>query len=272
MSNTTKKTTKTEAKVENKVEVETEAKTKTKTMSNKIAALIAEREGWESNELAHSNKRLYEILTSCYRLYKELHGQTKLIHQLDKLLIAKKLKFQSNTSLPAKIVKIVFGGERRRNSVYAVTLHRAHKDSVKPEDLATWIGNMGGVDEIRLSGPSGKQTENVQERRTRLRGYAVNIIATKPSLAKLPKQEEMPDADEGVVLCIGVVQPDNSVNIVQFVDKSLVPAALEKLGRQIEQDGKANEAAVAEKQAEVEFGEMMDNAKTPINKQLDKAA
>ncbi len=270
MTNTTKK--KTVNKVEAEATSEAETKTKTVAVSTKITALIAERKGWESNELAHSNKRLYEILTSCYRLYKELRGKTKLINQVDKLLSTKGINFQVNTSLPSKIVKLVFGGGRRRNSVYSVAIRRAHKDGVKPENLTAWIAKMGGVDDIRLNGTSVKQTENAQERRSRLRGYAVNTIVTKPVLGSLPKQEEMPDAEDGVVLCMGLVQPNGSINIVQFVDKSLVPAALEKLGRKIEQDGKAPEAFAAEKKSAEELDGMIADAMPSETAQLDKAA
>jgi hypothetical protein len=50
-----------------------------------------------------------------------------------------------------KIVKCVFGADRRRVSAYSIVLRTANVNKIKSADIADFIRNNGGVEEIRLA-------------------------------------------------------------------------------------------------------------------------
>ena len=142
-----------------------------------LEAWTAQRERWENTELAASHGRLYAILTRCYEFYLAMKFdptksvRTQLVDGLEQFIKGRGLRIQSNTHDMVKVVKAVFGDDRRRVSAYAMALRAAlvagHEVGAKtshiPADqLTAWIVLKGGVEEIRLGGKSS--TIAVQER------------------------------------------------------------------------------------------------------------
>ena len=138
------------------------------TPAQMLEQLEAGRVNWDHNEYRSSRERLYEILTDCYRFYflmkKDSDSAVRKEHSeaLSKFNEARGHKFTSKSSPMHKIVKAVFGVDRRRISAYATTLNFALKagpessdgkpTAIQPSDLVTWIEEQGGVEEVRKGG------------------------------------------------------------------------------------------------------------------------
>ena len=85
--------------------------------------LIAERKNWQENEYARSNQRLYTILQQCYALFHEMKGvsaeKLALKRAFNSYCSDMAVSFNDSTHMMVKIVRCVFGDDRRRVSSYA---------------------------------------------------------------------------------------------------------------------------------------------------------
>ena len=128
------------------------------------------REEWERKELAAAHTRLYSLLTECYGFYllMKTSPDTKvrkaMAEGLAEFIELRGYRFQSSTHDMTRVVKAVFGVERRRVSAYSIALRAAleagtdAKGNPAPlglDELAGWIGLNGGVEEIRLGCKNG---------------------------------------------------------------------------------------------------------------------
>jgi hypothetical protein len=142
------------------------------TAMGKLKSMEASRRSWETAELAASNKRLYSILHSAYSYYcvmkndpskdvRKEHAET-----LDTFIEKRGYKFMPSTHDMTRVVKCVFGTDRRRVSAYSVALREALRQEIAPDDLVTFIEENGGVEQIRLGGTkplsAKKRAEKVQ--------------------------------------------------------------------------------------------------------------
>lgn len=91
-----------------------------------LEALVTQRVNWENNELASANDGLYALLQHCYSLNNAMSGtgvSAKALKKgLSNYIAAKGYKFTDATPLIAKIVKCVFGVDRRRVHAYVSAL------------------------------------------------------------------------------------------------------------------------------------------------------
>ena len=122
---------------------------------NPIEQLISEREVWERTVLRTCNQQLYELLSKCYALYFEMVGKTAeavaMRTALNSVIQAKSYRFTQGTHTLTKIVKCVFGVDRRRVSAYSLVLREALKQDLKSIDIPNFIERNGGVEEVRRS-------------------------------------------------------------------------------------------------------------------------
>lgn len=121
----------------------------------RIEQLIVEREVWEQGVVRTTNEQLYALLAQCYELYGEMCAGTTaakdLRGALEAVIAMKGYSFNKGTHTMTKIVKCVFGVDRRRVSAYSLVLREALDKKLKAEDIAAFIANGGGVEEIRRS-------------------------------------------------------------------------------------------------------------------------
>lgn len=131
-----------------------------------LERLEQEREEWEGKELAASRARLYSLLTDCYSFYLALKTDKRpaIREQLSKGLAVfietRGYTFTPTTHDMTRVVKAVFGVDRRRVSAYSLALRAALDGGAKTADgkstpvaatdLAQWLENKGGVEEVRL--------------------------------------------------------------------------------------------------------------------------
>ena len=120
-----------------------------------IEQLVVEREVWQQNAFRTSNEQLYQLLQRCYSLYKAMEGSTPeakaLREGLKDYINIKGYAFTKPTHSLTKIVKCVFGTDRRRVSTYSIVLRSALAKDVSMMDIVDFIRNAGGVEEIRLA-------------------------------------------------------------------------------------------------------------------------
>ena len=106
-----------------------QAKSPTKTAYASIEQLVIEREVWEQSVYRTSNDMLYALLQKCYGLYKSMEGMSAdaivLRSGLTDYINLKNIKCTSTSHTVVKIVKCVFGDDRRRASAYGIVLRAA---------------------------------------------------------------------------------------------------------------------------------------------------
>lgn len=113
---------------------------------------------WETNELAASNKRKYLIMTDAYGYYLTMKAdpskETRAQYAADlaKFIEQRKYVFSPTSHDMTRVVKCVFGMDRRRVSAYSIALREALRQGVAAKDLVAFIEQEGGVEQIRLGG------------------------------------------------------------------------------------------------------------------------
>lgn len=120
-----------------------------------LEAIAIAKDTWEATVYRTSNDQLYALLQRCYGLYTLMcrNGDTaqQLVDDVDKYLAEKGYRKSNKTHILTKIVKAVFGVDRRRISAYSIALHAAVSARVAVADLPQYIRDNGGVEKLRLA-------------------------------------------------------------------------------------------------------------------------
>lgn len=133
-------------------------KTTISTPLQRLQSMELESRNWEITELAASNKRLYSILADAYSYYQTLKNHSNKIirnqyaSDLNRFITERKYIFTPTSHDMIRVVKCVFGADRRRVSAYSIALREALRQKVDAKDLALFIEQNGGVEQIRLGG------------------------------------------------------------------------------------------------------------------------
>jgi hypothetical protein len=170
-------------------------------VDSRLNNIIAKHDAWNEGVRKASKQELYAVLAECFSLMivvKVERGYAALNKKLDLL----KVQYNSNTSLPTRIVRAVFKHDRRNLSRYAAIIKLAEIEKVTAETFIAWLTNLGGIDNARqhyavpkvvavsnddlykaatdhlrgastLATVSGRQLANVSE--TPTSGYVVSI-------------------------------------------------------------------------------------------------
>lgn len=122
---------------------------------NNIEQLVIEAEIWQNTAFKTSNDQLYGLLARCYAFYQAMSGDTAeakaLRDGLNTYINTKGYVFGKGTHTINKIVKCVFGFDRRRVSAYGIVLRTALANKLPSADVPAFIRDNGGVEEIRLA-------------------------------------------------------------------------------------------------------------------------
>ena len=119
-----------------------------------LADLETERETWEQGAYRTSNLALYAVLAKCLAIAQadtpELAKQRNA--GLEAFYKQRGYSYKKDAPPATRVVKAVFGAvDRRRLSTYSLVLREAIKQKVLATQLAEWIEQNGGIQEIRLS-------------------------------------------------------------------------------------------------------------------------
>jgi len=121
---------------------------------NLLAGLEARRITWEQGAHRTSNSELYAVLAECLSYCGELvlEQAKERSAALERFYKERCYAYKKESPLVTRVVRAVFGNiDRRRISTYSLVLRQAQKAKVQFADLAQWIDDNGGVQEIRLS-------------------------------------------------------------------------------------------------------------------------
>ena len=138
--------------------VKIEKKAAVTTPMERLQTMESATRNWEANELAASNKRLYSILMDAYTYYMTMKTDsskdTRALYadDLAKFIAERKYVFAPTSHDMTRVVKCVFGADRRRVSAYSIALREALRQDVVAKDLAAFIEQNGGVEQIRVGG------------------------------------------------------------------------------------------------------------------------
>jgi hypothetical protein len=125
-----------------------------------LKSLESARISWETVELAQSNNRLYSILKQAYSFYLVMKQDAdkevrKAKLEAMKAFIADKgyaNSFGATTHDMTRVVKCVFGVNRRRVSAYSIALREALRQEVGANELIVFMQENGGAEQIRMGG------------------------------------------------------------------------------------------------------------------------
>ena len=181
--------------------------------------LVMERELWEQNAYRTSNDQLYALLAKCYQMYKAMGFDTDeakaLRDGLKTYIDLKGYKFVKSTHTLNKIVQCVFGVDRRRVSAYGIVLRTALANNIEVEDLADYIREKGGVEEVRLA--KSPNATSPAQKATLAGGYiGLHDYGTVTS-AELAQKLDAGKIGKNAVF-IGVWQADGSVILRAVVE------------------------------------------------------
>jgi hypothetical protein len=218
-----------------------------------ITNLVLEREVWENTVHRTSNDQLYGLLQKCYGMYKAMGEDTleaaTLRQALKTYVSFYSIKVSDTAHGLVKIIKCVFGDDRRRASAYGIVLRRALSDKISVADLPTFIRDHGGVEEIRLAkGNAMTAKQKATLAAAAVKTNAMGVFASE----ELAKQMDATNIGSNAVL-IGTWQADGSVLIRAVVQNgTAVNAALagyysnnkDAVQSQVQQKEAANDAQV----------------------------
>lgn len=195
---------------------------------NHFELLAVEREAWESTVHRTNNEQLYVLLQKCYQTYQAMSGtEDEAVNLRDGLkdyINTKGYKFNAGTHTLVKIVKCVFGADRRRVSAYGIVLRTALSKNVSVVDIPEFIRSHGGVEEIRLAKSPNAMTakHKAQAGAEAVQSSNLGVFACESLRNKL----DSGNIGKAVVL-IGTWQADGSVIVRSVVQNdTAVNAAL----------------------------------------------
>jgi hypothetical protein len=200
-----------------------------------LVALENECKNWEATDLAATHARLYQLLTRAYSYYitmkrdgdKEVRADYK--KALEIFIAERGYKFLADSDDMHRVVKAVFGSDRRRVSAYSKALKVAMTSGAPDADgkpshvpvaeLASWITAQGGVEEVRR-GTNSAQNSSVPKHEI-VTAYLEDIELMKfvPDATTMPMSVE--DNDKPVLL-IAVYRPNGEFEIKGTVKSETV--------------------------------------------------
>jgi len=163
-----------------------------------LEAMEADRLNWEVTELAQSNNRLYGILKQAYKFYISLKTHPSddtrkaMKQSLENFITQKSYSFTPSSHDMTRIVKCVFGVDRRRVSAYSIALREALRQEVEVDDLVDFIQDNGGVEQIRMGGTKPMSTKKRAELGTEVLGEQV-LSKVKLDPLKVPANVDWND-------------------------------------------------------------------------------
>ncbi|MEP1964254.1 hypothetical protein [Tateyamaria sp.] len=229
-------------------------------VSSTVTAIILEREVWENGVFKKSNDALYEILEKAYHLYQQIKGSRSLIKALNQQLDALKIPYNANTSLAAKIAKLIFGDCGNRVFAYATVLVEAARRNMDVTQLKAWIIEQNGIENIRKTKGKGEQ-RSLSE----LADDGAELCSAVDALfsIKKPHSDLVPHPEATNEFAVALVRPSlNGAHEVVFGTnkKSIVNTVLGEAGRKLSSTKTAEDAAAETKRRQHDVDDAVDAA------------
>ena len=189
------------------------------------------RIAWETGSYRKSNQDLYALLAECLQyssplMTAEANKARKDI--LEKFYKERGYRLKADTPLATLVVRAVFGNaDRRRISTYSLVVRKAKKDGVLPNQLAQWIEDNGGIQEIKMghSATYVSPTQKAEIAKSHVADLKTLAVVKSEELSLLADAEHM---GEDCVL-LATQQADGSFIVKAMLRGTSVKAAYEAL-------------------------------------------
>lgn len=218
--------------------------------------LAQDRDAWENGSYKASNTELYMLLDRCFTLLEQMKGQTKLISELNDLLVEKGIAFNDGTSLATKIARFVFNGNDKRITGYARVLRVAADEKTEKESFAAFVSRKGGIEEVRKQKVAGVLTKSEL---TKLHiNAAEGYFATSASLVSdfaCSAPDVHPDTESAHQFTAALLRKnhDGTFSLVYGCNKAtVIKVLLSEGGKVAEQKRASGEVAAQRKQQRTE--------------------
>jgi hypothetical protein len=186
-----------------------------------IEKLVVQRKDWETNELAAANDGLYRLLQHCLAVNNAMSGTDSTAKALKKglanYIAEQKYIFNDSTPLITKVVKCVFGVDRRRVSAYSSALRVAMAEKISVMELPKFFREHGGIEEVRRSATT--KTKTLKDKVRLGRVVLENDVLAKVQSDNLNAHFSNSSLEEGVVL-LATKEDDGSFAIRRVVQNS----------------------------------------------------
>ena len=191
-------------------------------IADTIEILILQRKDWETNELAAANDGLYSLLQHCLAVNNAMSGTDFTAKALKKGLAnyiqEKNYIFKESTPLITKVVKCVFGVERKRVSAYSSALRVAIAEKINVIHLPKFFKEQGGIEEVRRNASKNKP-KSLKDKIRLGRVVLENDVLAKVQSDNLNAHFSNSSLEEGVVL-LATKEDDGSFAIRRVVQNS----------------------------------------------------
>lgn len=227
-------------------------------------ALVVQRENFEREELARSNKALYAILTRIYTLFNKA-AEEKCIKDTVKLmkeqLKKRNVKVQVNTPALTVFVRYVFNSDRKRAYNYTSTLMAAIDEEITPENLADFIEKSNGVEECKKTYKMKEETKQRIDSIATASTNVVEFLSTMQAAATVTMKNASVDFSDGAEFAFIVARNlgDGEFGLLRVVPKTtkaMQNAAVKELAKHLltqtakaEEDAKNKKAKTATEKA-----------------------
>jgi hypothetical protein len=216
-------------------------------LMNDLSSIEVERINWEDGSYKTSNDELYAILTRCMTALDDINamqkGKRTLIKAIDEKLTKRGVPLRKNTSLVAKIVRLIFGDCGKRAFTYARVILVAAAEKPENQTLAAFITERGGIEEIRKS--NGGLTAKDKREDLAEAGEA-RLDEALPIVGGIVLVDELqPDNDNGMeMMAVLMRKEDDGTASIMF--RSNNATIIASLLAAYERDAKAKEKEAAE--------------------------
>jgi len=177
---------------------------------------------WDATAFKTANESLWNILSQCLALDEELNGSGKEVkakrEELKGYCEAKGYRFKTSTERIVKIVKCVFGENRRRVSAYSLALRSAKEHKIGSAGLVEWLRENGGVEEVRLKSNPNHKTDKQRAAEVREEVLCGKALATFSNAALAEKFNRT--IAEDVVLLVATHNADGSFSIHRLIQST----------------------------------------------------
>ncbi len=218
----------------------------------KLSGLATRTNNWHENHFVPTRKKLYVIHSDIYDLSLTIEADQKLVNELNSQLNDKDIKYNRNSSVRLKLVKLAFHKiDRRKASSYAIPMDNAKDEGVPAGGYVKWLtkpfptkdnGEPSKDDTYSYVGIVGKRMKAKEikldnsKSSDKLAGHEAGIeLMGELTAFDAVKSHVNTPAPGSLVVLVGRVNQYRQTEVVTVLNKEeLVNSALEELVKQNE--------------------------------------
>ena len=211
-----------------KKENENIIKKEVNSFQNEIQSIKSIATDWYNIEYTNSNTKLYSVFAKLYKLYETCtsttDANTQKANWLKKQCENKGVKFGNKPTIQNLLINFAFFVEgldyakqqKRISSYVRVFTTATATDDVRANNIASWIADNGGIENIRqMTSPSAI----TKDERIKQGNSFLNRFETIANVSNNKTIEYANEKTNEVVLLVGILQADGSVAVKHTIFK-----------------------------------------------------